>query len=82
LQNTPLTARDGGHHSIDAVITVPSVIGPNQRFRLATVQPDYTTIRTSGGYYISAVGGLGGSPNTTQGVQTELMTPQRDIALF
>lgn len=82
LQNTPFTARDGGHHSIDAVITVPTVIGPNQRFRLATVQPDYTTIQTSGGYFMSAVGGLGGAPNTTQGVQTELMTPQRDIALF
>ena len=33
------------HHSIDAVITLDSVIGPNQRFRLATVQPDYTTIK-------------------------------------
>ena len=31
---------------------------------------------------MSAVGGLGGLPNTTQGVQTELTTPQRDIALF
>jgi hypothetical protein len=82
LQNTPFTARDGGRHSTDAVITVPSVLGPNQRFRLASVQPDYTTIQTSGGYYMSAVGGLGGSPNTTQGVQTELTTPQRDIALF
>lgn len=82
LKNTPLTARDGGHHSIDAVITLDSVIGPNQRFRLATVQPDYTTIQTSGGYFVSAVGGLGGSPNTTQGVQTELQTAQRDIALF
>jgi len=82
LQNTPFTSRDGGHHSIDAVITVPSVIGPNQRFRLATVQPDYTTIQTSGGYFVSAVGGLGGLPNTTQGVQTELTTSQRDIALF
>ena len=82
LKNTPLTARDGGHHSIDAVITLDSVIGPNQRFRLATVQPDYTTIQTNGGYFVSAVGGLGGLPNTTQGVQTELQTPQRDIALF
>jgi hypothetical protein len=82
LQNTPFTARDGGHHSIDAVITLPSVLGPNQRFRLASVQPDYTTIQTSGGYYMSAVGGLGGLPNVTQGVQTELTTPQRDIALF
>ncbi|ODT46633.1 MAG: hypothetical protein ABS70_00480 [Nitrospira sp. SCN 59-13] len=82
LKNTPLTARDGGHHSLDAVITLDSVIGPNQRFRLATVQPDYTTIQTSGGYFVSAVGGLGGLPNTTQGVQTELQTPQRDIALF
>ena len=82
LKNTPFTARDGGHHSIDAVITVDTVIGPNQRFRLATVQPDFTTIQTSGGYYVSAVGGLGGLPNTTQGVQTELTTPQRDIALF
>ncbi|GKS57225.1 hypothetical protein YTPLAS18_07520 [Nitrospira sp.] len=82
LQNTPWTARDGGHHSIDAVITVPSVIGPNQRFKLASVQPDFTTIQTSGGYYVSAVDGLGGPPNVTQPVQTELRTPQNDIALF
>ncbi|SLM49183.1 conserved exported protein of unknown function [Nitrospira japonica] len=82
LQSTPFTARDGGHHSIDAVITVPSVLGPNQRFRLASVQPDFTTIQTSGGYYVSAVGGLGGPPNATQPVQTELQTPQSDIALF
>ena len=58
LQNTPFTARDGGHHSIDAVITLPSVLGPNQRFRLASVQPDYTTIQTSGGYYMGLMPAL------------------------
>ncbi len=82
LKNTPWSARDGGHHSINAVITVPSVIGPYQRFKLASVQPDFTTIQTAGGYYVSAAGGLGGLPNTTQPVQTELQTPQNDLALF
>ncbi len=54
LKNTPLSARDGGHHSIDAVFTVPSVIGPYQKFKLASVQPDFTTIQTARGYYVSA----------------------------
>lgn len=82
LKNTPFTARDGGHHSIDAVYTASTVIGPNQRFKLSAVQPDFTTILASGGYYVSAVPNLGGLPNVTQPVQTELRTPDRDIALF
>lgn len=82
LKNTPLSARDGGHHSIDAVITIPSVIGPYQRFKLASVQPDFTTIQTAGGYYVSATGGYGNGYDATQALQTELRTPQNDIALF
>lgn len=82
LKNTPLSARDGGHHSINAVITVASVIGPYQRIKLASVQPDFTTIKTAGGYYVSATGGYGAGYDAAQALQTELMSPQNDIALF
>lgn len=82
LKNTPLSARDGRHHSIDAVITVPSVIGPYQRFKLASAQPDFTTIQTAGGYYVNATGGYGDGYDAAQALQTELKSPQNDIALF
>jgi hypothetical protein len=82
VKNTPLTARDGGHHSVDAVITVDSVIGLNQKFKLSSAQPDFTTIQASGGYYLSAAGTIGGDYDDTQTLQTELRTPDRDIALF
>ena len=46
LKNTFLTARDGGRHSIDAVITAATAIGANEKFKLTSFQPDFTTIQT------------------------------------
>jgi hypothetical protein len=83
LKNTFLTARDGGGHSIDAVVTAATALGPNERFRLATMQPDFTTIETPRGNYVSAVGGggLGGGFPASQVLQTE-RTAIADDALF
>jgi hypothetical protein len=83
LKNTYLTARDGGRHSIDAVVTAATTLGPNEKFKLTTIQPDYTTIQTPQGYYVSAVGegGLGGNFPASQVLQTE-RTSLADDALF
>ncbi|MFZ1746711.1 MAG: hypothetical protein WBO24_12055 [Nitrospirales bacterium] len=83
LKKTPLTFPGGGHHTINAVVTAPSGIGPDQKIQLAQVQPNFTTILTRGGYYLSAV--TGRTPeysDYTQPLQTELRTPDRDTALF
>jgi hypothetical protein len=83
LTNNYLTARDGGRHSIDAVVTAATTLGPNEKFKLTTIQPDYTTIQTPLGYYVSAVGegGLGGNVPASQVLQTE-RTSLADDALF
>src|SRR5262249_22621349 len=83
LTNNYLTARDGGRHSIDAVITAATTLGPNEKFKLTTIQPDYTTIQTPLRNYISAVGegGLGGNFPASQVLQTE-RTSLADDALF
>lgn len=52
LTNSYLTARDGGRHSIDAVISSATAFGPNEKFKLTTIQPDYTTLQTPSGYYV------------------------------
>ena len=84
LKNTYLTARDGGRHSIDAVITAATAPGPNEKFRLSKIAPtNYTTIQTLPGYYVSALGGggLGGNVEASQVLQTE-RTSLADDALF
>jgi hypothetical protein len=83
LTNNYLTARDGGHHSIDAVITSATTLGPNEKFKVTTIQPNYTTIQTLQGYYVSAVGagGLGGNFDAGEILQTERTAPADD-ALF
>jgi hypothetical protein len=83
LKNTYLTARDGGHHSIDALITSATMLGPNEKLRLTTIQPDYTVLQTQLGYYVSAVGegGLGGNYPASQVLQTERLS-LADDALF
>ncbi|MGC2201933.1 MAG: hypothetical protein WA633_17590, partial [Stellaceae bacterium] len=81
LKNTYLTARDGGRHTIDALITAATTLGPNEKFRLTTIQPDYTAIQTSGRYYVSAnrEGGLNFPPGEV--LQTQ-RTSVADDALF
>jgi hypothetical protein len=75
LKNTLVTARDGGHHSIDALITTATAIGPNEKFTLdLTADNTGTTFKTAGGFFVSARGGggIGGSPDDdTQTFQTE-----------
>jgi hypothetical protein len=73
----------GGRHSVDAVITSATTLGPNEKFKLTTIQPDYTTIQTPLGNYVSAVGGggLGGNFPASQILQTE-RTQLADDALF
>jgi hypothetical protein len=83
LKNTLLTARDGGHHSIDALMTGATSVGPNERFKMEGFQPDYTILRTAGGFYLTArgAGGIGGNDDDTQTFQTE-RTVLADDALF
>jgi hypothetical protein len=77
------TARDGGHHTIDAITTAATTIGPFEKFKLAQVQPDFTTIQTAGGYFLTAIGGQGGGSDPTRVVQTEVLSPtQTDAELF
>src|SRR5690242_2909856 len=72
LTNNYLTARDGGRHSIDAVITSATAPGPNEKFKLTKIGPDYTALQTLQGYYVSAVGGggLGGNFAASEVLQT------------
>jgi hypothetical protein len=83
LTNNYLTARDGGRHSIDALVTSATTLGPNEKFKLTTIQPDYTTIQTPLRYFVSAVGegGLGGNFPASQVLQTE-RTALADDSLF
>lgn len=83
LRNTYLTARDGGHHSIDAVVTSAVTPGPYEKFTIEKFQPSYTLLKTAGGYYVSAAGGggRGGDYDDTQTMQTE-RTALADDALF
>jgi hypothetical protein len=81
LKNTYLTARDGGRHSIDAVVTAATTLGPNEKFKLTTIQPDYTSIQTPQGNYVSAVGEGGRHFPPGEVLQTE-RTSLADDALF
>jgi hypothetical protein len=81
LTNNYLTARDGGRHSIDAVVTAATTLGPNEKFKLTTIQPDYTSIQTPQGYYVSAVGEGGRNFPPGEVLQTERTSPADD-ALF
>ena len=85
-KDTYLTARDGGRHSVDAIITAATTPGPNEKFRLSKIaSTNYTTIQTLQAYYVSAVGGggLGGNVEASRVLQTErTATSFADDALF
>jgi hypothetical protein len=51
-----LTARDG-HHSIDAVIASATIVVPDGEFKLTGFPPNFVSIQTQLGYYVSAEGG-------------------------
>jgi len=77
-----VTARDGGHRSIDALITSATTIGPYEKFTVEKIQPNYTLFKTAGGYYVSAAGSGGWSTtNDDTTMQTERTVPADD-ALF
>jgi hypothetical protein len=46
LKDYYLTARNGGRHSIDAVITAATAVAGSEKFKLTSFQPDFTTIQT------------------------------------
>jgi hypothetical protein len=81
LKNNLVTARDGGHHSIDALVSNATSIGPNEKFTLELTSSNVdSTIRTAGGFYLSARngGGIGGAQDDTQTFQTERTVPAAD----
>src|SRR5262249_49479070 len=59
LKGNPITARDGGEHNRDALITSATTVGPNEKFQLATFQPSFAYFTTSGGDFVTAVDGGG-----------------------
>ena len=73
LKNNLITAKDGGHHSIDALVTNATSLGPNEKFTIEKAFGPFTTLfKTSGGYYVSAYqeGGVG-AENDAETFQTE-----------
>ena len=82
LKDTFLTARDGGHHSINAVTTNATGVGNAgfEKFKLTAFQPDFTTIQTIFNNFVSARGG-GGSTDAAEALQTERLVVADD-ALF
>jgi hypothetical protein len=83
LTNTLISARDGGHHSIDALVTDATAIGENERFFFERTPPGWTVMKTANNYYVSAShgGGVGGNQDDTQTFQTE-RTALADDAVF
>jgi hypothetical protein len=59
LKGNLITARDGGGHNRDALITSATTVGPNEIFQLETEQPDFIIFTTSGGDWVAAVDGGG-----------------------
>jgi hypothetical protein len=59
LKGNLITARDGGGHNRDALITSATTVGPNEKFQLTTSQPSFTIISTAGGDFVTAVDGGG-----------------------
>jgi len=59
LKGNLITARDGGGHNRDALLTFATTVGPNEKLQLGTLQPDFTTFTTFGGDLVTAVDGGG-----------------------
>lgn len=55
LKGSLITARDGGGHNTDALVTSATTVGPNEKFQLGAVQPSFITLTTSGGDLVTAV---------------------------
>lgn len=72
-----LTARDGGHHTIDPVVTSVTTVGPNEKFKLGFFAPGYFLLQTRLQYWVSASGGGGRGGLPYDDSQT-LSTERRD----
>jgi len=75
LKDFLVTARDGGNHSVDALVSnvADAAIGPNETFTFFPRSATQATIRTSKGFFVSARGGggIGGTNDDTLTFQTE-----------
>ena len=68
--NNFITARDGGHHSIDALITSATTAGQNDKFNFYLDYP-YVCFTTSGQRFVTARSGVNASNQDDQTFQTE-----------
>jgi len=67
-----VTARDGGHHSIDALISSATVPGPNEVFTFQAGDNFQHFVSTAKNFFLSARNGGGiGASNDTETFQTE-----------
>jgi len=67
-----VTARDGGHHSIDALISSANMPGPNEVFTFQPGDNFQHFISTAGNFFVSARNGGGiGASDDTETFQTE-----------
>lgn len=69
LTRTFVTARDGGQHSNDALITSATAIGQNEKFQIERLPPNAAAFRTLRGFYVSAPSNFGADASAT--MQTE-----------
>ena len=71
--NNLVTARDGGRHSIDALISSATSPGPNEKFVIETGADNFQVfLRTAGNRFVSARNGGGiGDQDDTETFQTE-----------
>lgn len=77
------TAREGGRHTIDGVVTNARSVGPYEKFSIETMNPNYKLLITANNYYVSAAagGGLGANYGAGQVIQAA-RTGLADDALF
>lgn len=84
LKGSPITARDGGGHNSDALITSATTVGPNEKFELATYPEQlgftFISFTTSGGDFVTAVNG-GGVTDAAKAFDTT-SSILSDFALF
>jgi hypothetical protein len=64
LKGNLVTARDGGGHNRDALVTSATTVGPNERFQLTTFQPSFTYFITSRGDFVTSTDGGGATAAT------------------
>jgi hypothetical protein len=77
LTNNLVTARPG-NHSVDAIVSNATSIGPNEKFTLEESGPPLgTTLRTASNFFVSARGNIGAAGDTGT-FQTEETLPDNN----